>query len=404
MAVTKRTRKTKGRTKTIFHAEIYVRGVRIADKTFETAASAHTWHDQEKRRWESGQISVGPDAEDMTFRDCLNGYLEEAFTRLKKSSQQSKATRLVSLNESPVMNVRMRDLGPMVIDQWLSWLHRHPTKTNPGRKTFLLELELLTTILTWYRNERDPMFVVPIVKRHRERCHYKQVQARRPDYFIKASDVQRWINWLRRQRRNPVYYRLATFMVLTGARVSEACGLCWDSVELESAMARIVRSVSWDHWTREPTLEFSTKTEESVRIVPLSTDIVDQLALMRQGSAGSGPVFQDRNGELLRYNAIQSAFNAGFKALGLPWRSTHICRHTFGTLALVATRDLGAVQASLGHRSRAMTERYAKTVALLSTDTAEKTAQLIRLSAPDHVQNHVLEVEAESRSRVESRN
>ena len=27
---------------------------------------------------------------------------------------------------------------------------------------------------------------------------------------------------------------------------------------------------------------------------------------------------------------VQSSFNHGFMALGLPWRSTHICRHTYG--------------------------------------------------------------------------
>src|SRR4051812_5437478 len=101
-------------------------------------------------------------------------------------------------------------------------------------------------------------------------------------------------------------------------------------------------------------------------------------------------VFTDRNGQALRYNAIQSAFNAGFKALDLPWRSTHICRHTFRTLALLATRDLSAVQASLGHKNQRITERYAKTVAMLSSTTADKTAMLMELGSVNHVRNHVL--------------
>ena len=60
-------------------------------------------------------------------------------------------------------------------------------------------------------------------------------------------------------------------------------------------------------------------------------------------------VFTDANGGLLKYNAVQSSFNAGFMALKLPWRSTHICRHTFATIALMETKNLSAVQASLGH-------------------------------------------------------
>ena len=83
-------------------------------------------------------------------------------------------------------------------------------------------------------------------------------------------------------------------------------------------------------------------------------------------------VFTDRKGELLKYNAVQSSFNAGFMALKLPWRSTHICRHTFATIALMETRDISAVQASLGHTEIKMTQRYAKTVALLSSKTGEE--------------------------------
>ena len=88
-------------------------------------------------------------------------------------------------------------------------------------------------------------------------------------------------------------------------------------------------------------------------------------------------VFTNRYGGLLKYNAVQSAFNHGFMALKLPWRSTHICRHTYATLALMTTKNLPAVQASLGHAEQRMTQRYAKTVALLSSDTGEQTASVI---------------------------
>ena len=84
-------------------------------------------------------------------------------------------------------------------------------------------------------------------------------------------------------------------------------------------------------------------------------------------------VFTDSKGKLLKYNAIQSSFNAGFKALGLPWRSTHICRHTFATIALMTTKNLSTVQAILGHTEIRTTQIYAKTVALLSHEAGQKT-------------------------------
>ena len=60
-------------------------------------------------------------------------------------------------------------------------------------------------------------------------------------------------------------------------------------------------------------------------------------------------VFTDTQEELLKYNAVQSAFNAGFEALNLSWCSTHILRYTFTTMVLMGTKSLSAVQATLGY-------------------------------------------------------
>ena len=46
-------------------------------------------------------------------------------------------------------------------------------------------------------------------------------------------------------------------------------------------------------------------------------------------------------------------------------------------MALMGTNNLSTVQASLGHTQQTMTQKYAKTVALLSSDVAERTASAI---------------------------
>ena len=63
--------------------------------------------------------------------------------------------------------------------------------------------------------------------------------------FIKPEDAKRWVEWLKEHRENPVYWQLATFMLLTGTRVGEACGLKWDAIDLEQGIVRIVRRVRW---------------------------------------------------------------------------------------------------------------------------------------------------------------
>lgn len=221
--------------------------------------------------------------------------------------------------------------------------------------------------------------MVPITKRHWEAIRYKRVSPRRPDYFAGPEEVRAWIEWLK-DHRQLVYFRLAMFLVLTGTRIGEAAGMCWSEVDLERRHARVIRVVLWDHKTRRPVLEERAKTDGSIRILMLPEILVNILREMKHENDGNNvPVFANQKGGLLKYNAIQSAFNAGFKEAKLPWRSTHICRHTYATLALMATHDLGGVQAALGHKSQKMTEKYAKNVALLRSETAEKTASFLQL-------------------------
>jgi integrase len=118
-------------------------------------------------------------------------------------------------------------------------------------------------------------------------------------------------------------------MVLTGARVGEACGLMWDQVDFDAKLVRIVRRVFWDHKTKMPLLDDCAKTQESVRLMLLSQELQKILEQLRDESIGEGPVFKSSKGELLKYNAIQSAFNAGFVALNLPWRSTRRLSESF---------------------------------------------------------------------------
>ena len=143
------------------------------------------------------------------------------------------------------------------------------------------------------------------------------------------------------------------------------------------SFVRIVRRVRWDQKTKQPFLEDVTKTSQSARLLMLPEKLKGIFREMNK-EALNDLVFTDTKGELLKYNAVQSSFNAGFRALKLPWRSTHICRHTFATIALMETKNLSAVQASLGHSEQRMTQKYAKTIALLSSETGEeKTASAI---------------------------
>lgn len=376
MAIIKRYFKKNGQRKLCYQAQVYVRGFRLQCKTFKNKTEACIWHDREKER-----ILKNPSEEKQSvfFSDCFKRYQEEAFPLLGKSTQQGYETRFRYLIKGPLPHTRMEHLNAKCIHGWMNWLKKHPTAKNKGRKNFVGELKFLSAVLNWYRNFIDEDFNVPITKKHRQMCFYKHNPPRRPDYFMKPDDTRKWIEWLKENRDSPVYWRLATFMLLTGARVGEACGMLWEAVDLNQKIARVMRRIRWDQKTKKPSLEETTKTSSSVRLLILSDELVSLLKEMKEENGDQELLFTDRKGEALKYNAIQSSFNAGFTALKLPWRSTHILRHSYATIALIATRDLSSVQASLGHTDMKVTQQYAKVVALLNRDTAEKTTRAFNL-------------------------
>ena len=373
MAIIKRKYRTKKQQKPVifYRAEVYVEGVRISAKTFSTKREATLWHEKEKNK-----LTLNPQSlnDQMLLRECVDKFWEEAQTRMMKSTLQSYQSELSYIYNSPLAHIKMAKFKGIHVIEWINWLKKQDTAKNKRRKSFVKDLNLLKTILNWYKNFLNENFNVPITKKHREICVFKPIAPRRPDYFIQPEDARNWIKWLKEHRSNPVYWQLASFMLLTGARVSEACGLKWNALDL--GIARVIRRVRWDRLTRKPFLEEVTKTSQSARLLVLPKRLQDILLEMKK-EAINDLVFTNNKGELLKYNAIQSAFNAGFVALKLPWRSTHILRHTFATMALMGTNNLSAVQASLGHTEQKMTQKYAKAIALLSSDIGEKTSSIL---------------------------
>lgn len=378
MAVEKVTRTLKNEKKVIrYRARVFVHNQRIGSAYFDTRGAAETWHDQIRKKYLSGEQTF-----DWKFRELFELYLKERrYPVIRLSTQQTLELRSRYFRECPLDDVKMSDFNADTVDRWLNWLLNHETASNPGRKNFEKELRILTAVLNWFKETHNPSFVVPILKRHRSKIRYKPVAPRRPDYFMRPDEIRAWIDYLKKHRTNPTYWRLAMFMVLCGTRIGEACALRWSDIDFKFGTANITSTVIWDRYTKKVLGTANTKTEGSVRIVPLATTLLDVLSEARK-EANSVFVFPDKEGNILKYNAIQSAFNKAFKALNLPWTSTHICRHSNATWMLAATDNNTGVQANLGHKSAKQTQEYAKVVAMLKRDLSEKTAEIIGFSAP----------------------
>jgi AraC-like DNA-binding protein/integrase len=372
MALVKRKRKGKA----VWEANVYVRGAAISRKGgFSTKGAAASWHDAERSKHLDPSIRVNPYA-DMTLSQVFERYKTDRLPELRASTRQTQINRHWCIAQSPIFDWKMWDIDAFAIDSWLEWLKKHPSAKAKARKSFRQELNCIRAVLNWYHHYLNEKYVVPIVRRHCKAIHYKELPAKRPDYYMRVDQAQDWLHWLEKNKSNPVYYRLAKFLLMTGCRIGEASGLFWDVVVLRTFVFPVVRTVWWSHESKEPKIQDLAKNNGAIRNIAMPIAISEMLTEMK-AECGIGPVFCTKPGELIRYNAVQSAFNEGFKALNLPFSSTHICRHTFATLALRATRDVSAVQAALGHDDIRQTQLYAKKSALLDGKVNNEVANLL---------------------------
>ncbi|MGH9472045.1 MAG: tyrosine-type recombinase/integrase [Terriglobales bacterium] len=129
----------------------------------------------------------------------------------------------------------------------------------------------------------------------------------------------------------------------TGMRAGEQYKLTWDNVDLKRRQLALYR----------------TKNKHP-RYVPLNRLAMDALTALQARSGGSGPVIL--RAERRKDAASQKPrhwFEDAVRRAGLPDFTWHCLRHTFASRLVMAGVDIRTVQELMGHRTLAMTCRYA---------------------------------------------
>lgn len=169
-----------------------------------------------------------------------------------------------------------------------------------------------------------------------------------PDPFT-AEERDRIIGWFR--RRMPQYLPLAGSVFLAGMRPSEACGLRWGDIDLDTGEVTIARPLAGGEQTKG-------KTSKSLRQIRVSDRLLELYRWSRPGWAESsalvcltrlrGPVNSSHFGRM--------TFGPCCEELGLRYRAFYAGRHTFISLALqdgASPADVSAFCAvSLGTMAR----------------------------------------------------
>jgi integrase len=151
------------------------------------------------------------------------------------------------------------------------------------------------------------------------------------------------------------YRPLFAFLLTTGARPSEAFGLKWSDIDLDTGRVTIQRTLQWHSKKQGGGWYFEeTKTKMSRRAVPLPAGLVQHLREHRASQAEellklgirTDLVFATSEGTpILRRNLVRRHFKPALLAAKLsPHFSLYGLRHTCATLLLQAGTKRGSPQ------------------------------------------------------------
>lgn len=378
MAVAVRYRVRAGKKVRFYQAIVIIGGQWQASKSFTSRAEAQEWHDNEKRLRSLG-FECSKIEEGYTLIDLVEEYRKIEEPTKRRSTVESDAIRWRYFIESPLAETEVAQINPSAIDCWFNFLHTHDCVNSYRRISFNRELKLFKAILNWYRENKDYSYSVPFLKRHQKRTKIAgkvSLNGKSLDRYMTEEQVSSWLDLLSK-KSNLVYYQLARFMVMTGFRVGEACGLEWQHINFENKTISIRQTMSWDRKTKRPYLQIGeAKNEMSLRTIQLPNELRQMLLTMKIKNP-KGLVFKNAKGEGLHYSSLYNTFSITMKKSFVMFSGTHICRHTFATLALKVSKSTSEVQEILGHSTIKQTEKYAKISVLNLNDTPNKVSRLI---------------------------
>ena len=298
------------------------------------------------------KVNVKLNGEDLGyyFRDVWDLYKNLYLPSLEKSSQWHRLSK--ENFHFPLMNFKMVEITANLLDKFMANHKTDALKMKSKRHNFNDDLKCLKALLNWYRENYDALFVNPVLPRHKHAGILKDVS-----FKSKKLKPEELIAFF--QELPPFWRDFAEAQFYMGARVSEVAGLqvgCVDLKELEICIQNV--SV----WS------YQTKKFEYLKEIPKNGEIsyasmnskLEEIMRRRLPFAVGGFVFHDE-GKPLSYRQIQYQYNFALEKAGLSkqYSSTHIMRHSMGTITRKVTGSIDMAQAVTRHKDIQVAQQYA---------------------------------------------
>jgi len=318
------------------------------------------------------QIRTRQNGEDLGYRfsDIWDLYKKLYITSLEKSTAVGRLSKEGFL--SPLFNFKMVEITADLLDKFIARHKADVSVMKSGRRyNFNDELKCLKAMLNWYRENYDPFFINPVLKRHKTAGVIRKIEKR--DKKMSAEEVLKFFEQL------PPFWRdFAETQFYMAGRVGEVAGLQVSSIDFQQRVLTVKYVIAWARTSKHfDYLKDMPKNGEE-RFVFLNEKLFEILT-RRVAHASGGYVFHD-NGSPLSYRQIQYQYNHALKKAGLfpKFSSTHIMRHSMGTITRMVTGSMDSAQAVTGHKDIKMAQHYSSMPTDMNKNAVNDVNQFMR--------------------------
>lgn len=322
----------KGKKKTAYAVTVRVKGYESVSRSFDTKGEARTWAAEIETKMKGRQFK-DPRRAKQTLTEALTRYLETVTTRKAHTTQERERRLARVLLRHLGDETLLTEITPAVVAGY-----RDRRLAKVSSYAVRLELALLSHLFKKAVKEWELPLENPVDAVERPKVPKGRV------IFLKEDEAVRLLEACQTSR-NKMLYPYVLVLLHSAMRPSEAAGLRWNQIDLES---------------RSLTL-YITKTEP--RTVPLTKAVVAALREIRGKRGDNVLVFFTEEGKSVQARNIPSsrfrpAFDRARLRAGLPDLHMHDLRHTAASHMLMSGTDLRTLAAILGHSTLQMVLRY----------------------------------------------
>lgn len=281
---------------------------------------------------------------------------------LKQSSFESYESLYRNyIKDNIIANLPINELRSIKIQEYYNKLIKNKTTANNIKKIN----KLLRQFFAYAEKEgyiiKNPCSNISLPKSNLKANTIIESKKTNFSYFDEKE-----IKVLKKAFNGNKYEDIVLFALGTGMRQGEILALKWENIDFEAKEIHVVNTLNRSaKITKNDNKEYTTKreyetkitepkTQNSIRIIPISTGILNILNKIPHESEFVFSV----NGSYIDAKDLQKTWKKVLLKNNIPYRKFHDLRHTFATMLLSHGANLITVKELLGHSSIKITEIY----------------------------------------------